>query len=463
VPIVFRHATLVLIPKEAEGQYRGVALLEAAQKLVSAVINERIQAAVTFHDGVHTVKGRSCATAIIEAKLEMQLAEVEGRVYHQVFLDLSKAYDTVDRPRLFEILEAYGVGVRLMNVLKDSWEESVVVPRLVKCFGQPVPTARGVKQGDDTSPLFFNLMIDAILRAAEVMMVDVHGPHHEKPTLHFYADDGRIGGDNPDLVQSYLDRFVELFATVGLKVNSGKTVSMTSSPNFRWPGHKIGAYNRRMSGEPVDYALRRTVMEDCEVCGAELQHRNLVAHMGHHHPEVLNFVPPSVYSPSPARRGPRHYDIEWDDDEEMECPVNVCEQSCATHTQMRRHFCTRHYDQGLSFNGETTYDKCELCMQYVRPAKLAKHQESKLCQEGNVRREKRAMIAAAQLPAPTFYIGDEALERVTKFRYLGRILSQDDKDLSACVPNLQRAKAKWAAVSKVLKREGASKKSFARF
>jgi hypothetical protein len=73
------------------------------------------------------------------------------------------------------------------------------------------------------------------------------------------------------------------------------------------------------------------------------------------------------------------------------------------------------------------------------------------------------MVATALLPAPTFYAGEEVLERVTKFRYLGRILSQDDHDLSACVRNIQRAKAKWAAVSKVLKREGASKKSFARF
>ena len=130
---------------------------------------------------------------------------------------------------------------------------------------------------------------------------------------------------------------------------------------------------------------------------------------------------------------------------------------------MRRHFCTRHYNQTLSFNEETTYEKCELCMMYVRPAKLAKHQTTKLCQEGNVRRQTRARIATAQLPAPTFYIGDTALDRVTKFRYLGRILSQDDQDLSACVRNIQRAQAKWAAVSKVLKREGASKKSFARF
>jgi hypothetical protein len=72
-----------VIPKEAEGQYRGCTLGSSA-KLISTIINERIQAAVTFHDGVHTVRGRSCATAIIEAKLEMQLAEIEGRVYHQV-------------------------------------------------------------------------------------------------------------------------------------------------------------------------------------------------------------------------------------------------------------------------------------------------------------------------------------------------------------------------------------------
>jgi hypothetical protein len=133
-----------------------------------------------------------------------------------------------------------------------------------------------------------------------------------------------------------------------------------------------------------------------------------------------------------------------------------CFRINSTETQMRQYFCTRHYDHGLSFNGETTYDKCELCMMYVRPVKLAKHQATKLCQEGNVRRQKRAMIAAAQLPAPTFYIGKDAVGRVTKFRYLGRILSQDDHDLSACVRNIQRAKAKWAAVSKRSRSRGST-------
>jgi hypothetical protein len=194
-----------------------------------------------------------------------------------------------------------------------------------------------------------------------------------------------------------------------------------------------------------------------------MQHRSLTRHMAEHHPEVMNFAPPSLYSPVLARTGPRHFDVTWDENDVMvECPVRLCDKHCPTQTEMRRHFCARHYDQGLSFNAETTYDKCELCMLYVEPARLAKHQEMELCHRGNVRRQTRAMIAAALLPAPTFFIGDNAVERVTKFRYLGRMLSQDDHDLSACVRNLQRARVKWAAVSKVLKREGASK-SFARF
>jgi hypothetical protein len=61
-----------------------VVLLKApsssAYKLYSDLGNrrrtsQRANPAVTFHDGVHTVRGRSCATAIIEAKLEMQLAK----------------------------------------------------------------------------------------------------------------------------------------------------------------------------------------------------------------------------------------------------------------------------------------------------------------------------------------------------------------------------------------------------
>jgi hypothetical protein len=73
------------------------------------------------------------------------------------------------------------------------------------------------------------------------------------------------------------------------------------------------------------------------------------------------------------------------------------------------------------------------------------------------------MVAAASVAAPQFCMGDDAVEQVTKFRYLERILSEDDQDVSACIRSLQRARTKWAVVSRVLKRHGASQRSFARF
>jgi hypothetical protein len=48
---------------------------------------------------------RGTGTAIFEAKLFQQLAKVAQVPIFEIFLDLKKAYDTVDRERMLEILE----------------------------------------------------------------------------------------------------------------------------------------------------------------------------------------------------------------------------------------------------------------------------------------------------------------------------------------------------------------------
>jgi hypothetical protein len=163
-PSAFRIGTLVLVPKAEAGRYRGIALLESLNKVISSIINRRVNWGVRFHDGIHGfTKERSCATAILEAKLCMQLARRKGRVYQQIFLDLSKAYSTLDRERLYLVMEAYGIGPHTMRLLRVLWADSGVVPTQMGCFGKEIKTERGVKQGDIPSPTFFNLVINAVM------------------------------------------------------------------------------------------------------------------------------------------------------------------------------------------------------------------------------------------------------------------------------------------------------------
>jgi hypothetical protein len=54
--------------------------------------------------------------------------------YHQVFLDLSKAFDTVDRDRLLLVMQAYGFGDRAMCFFENCWQGSFVSPRAGGCY-----------------------------------------------------------------------------------------------------------------------------------------------------------------------------------------------------------------------------------------------------------------------------------------------------------------------------------------
>ena len=117
LPKSFGTGILVLIPKGVPDQYRGIALLEVIYKLVLAIINQQL-AGIGFHDAVHGFRARrGTGTAIIEVKLRMQLAQRTTKPLYLVFLDLKKAYDTLDRGQTLEILKEYGLGDNLRSII----------------------------------------------------------------------------------------------------------------------------------------------------------------------------------------------------------------------------------------------------------------------------------------------------------------------------------------------------------
>ena len=128
--------TVVLIPK-GKGEFRGIGLVEVTWKLMAVILHRQLTTGLQLHDALHGFReGRSTGTATLEAKLLQQLAAMREEVLYVIFLDLTNAYDALDRSSSLEILKGYGVGERVRKVLREYWERTTMVAKVGSYYGK---------------------------------------------------------------------------------------------------------------------------------------------------------------------------------------------------------------------------------------------------------------------------------------------------------------------------------------
>jgi hypothetical protein len=126
----------VLIPKGG-GDYQGIGLPEPIWKIIEQVMDKQLNA-VELRKSLHGCRsGRGTGTAIIEAKLAQNLAHLEQRPFFGVFLDLKKAFDSMDRDRCLLLLEGYVAGPNMRRLICHFWENAQMVCRPSGKYGVP--------------------------------------------------------------------------------------------------------------------------------------------------------------------------------------------------------------------------------------------------------------------------------------------------------------------------------------
>jgi hypothetical protein len=140
---------------------------------------------------------------------------------HQLFIDFEKAYDSVRRKILYNILIEFGIPRKMERLIKMCLTETYSRVRLGKNLSDRFPIRNGLKQGDALSPLLFNFALEWSIRRVQVNQdgLKINGTHQ----LRVYADDVNILGGSIRAVNENAEALVVAAKEIGLEVNADKT------------------------------------------------------------------------------------------------------------------------------------------------------------------------------------------------------------------------------------------------
>ena len=97
-----------------------------------------------------------------------ELARKKDTPLYLCFIDLTKAYDSVDRTLLWDVLARFGVSPRMLAVIRQFHDGMQAYVRLDdgECSDK-FDVRQGLRQGCVLAPLLFNMFFTALLRVAE--------------------------------------------------------------------------------------------------------------------------------------------------------------------------------------------------------------------------------------------------------------------------------------------------------
>jgi hypothetical protein len=219
-PTRWKYANITPIHKTGSphdvNNYRPISLLPIFSKILERLMYRELYEVCANLNIIPTTQhgflpGRSCLTNLLSTYNQITSLVDNGLPCDQVFLDFSKAFDSVSHSKLIAKLTAFNFPVPII-----SWIHSYLYRRYQRvsirgCHSQWAHATSGVPQGSVLGPLLFN-----------IFMADL--PRTIVSTNNSYADDFKIFSPSflSTTLQNDLNHIADWAASNSLQLNPGK-------------------------------------------------------------------------------------------------------------------------------------------------------------------------------------------------------------------------------------------------
>jgi len=238
-PEEWQKAMIVPIFKKGDrhspDNYRGISLLSLLSKCYTSVLNKRLVTWIEknekiageqagFRKGYSTVDHIFTLNAIVEKRL----CKRGGKLY-VCFVDLKKAFDSVKRDLLFDVMQKNGLSCKFMKAVVAMYKSVVACVRVdatakTEFFDCPL----GLRQGCMLSPILFSIFINEV--ADSIKENGLHGiqllPGLIELFMLLFADDIALLSDTVKGLQNQLDVLNNTCKELCLNVNLNTTKVM---------------------------------------------------------------------------------------------------------------------------------------------------------------------------------------------------------------------------------------------
>ena len=210
--------------------YRGITLTSISTKIYNALLRNRIEPKIDNilrknQNGFR--RNRSTASQILTIRRILEGVRAKNLQATLIFVDFTKAFDSIHRGKMEQILLAYGIPKETVAAITILYRNTKVKVRSPDGDTEYFDIVAGVLQADTLAPDVLRTSNDKI-KENGFELTKKRSRRYPATTITDadYADDITILANTPDQAETLLHSLERAAASIGLHVNAHKTEYM---------------------------------------------------------------------------------------------------------------------------------------------------------------------------------------------------------------------------------------------